>query len=247
MALFVGLRAGPGRLAAGLDNAGRCSFRQAWLARKGKRAALRSTARNRKIWRPNLPGMANKPLKTYGGLAMTDSGSVKADPSSALWKAGCECARRRCRQSPRPRTRYRLRRSPSASSWCQEGVAPSRPPQAASGRACSGKARTSCSRPPSRAASIWHSSGSKVTLCRSLLALPLSFGCRGGHGGWRRNRHRKISRRIRRSCSIREGRLYFAGKRRIGTDFLCDCVEQFAQSGQNPCLPVVVHATASLW
>ena len=69
MALFAGLsgaRAAAGRRAAGLRSAGQCSFRRAWLAPKGKRVARRSDAGNRGIWRPNLPGMANKPLKTFG-------------------------------------------------------------------------------------------------------------------------------------------------------------------------------------
>ncbi len=67
MALFARIEstaaAAAGRQAAGQDSAGRCSSRRARLAPKGKRVALGSDARNRKIWRPNLPGMANKPLK----------------------------------------------------------------------------------------------------------------------------------------------------------------------------------------
>ena len=67
MALFARIESGAGaaagRQAAGQGSAGRCSFRRARLARKGKRVARRSDAGNRKIWRPNLPGMANKPLK----------------------------------------------------------------------------------------------------------------------------------------------------------------------------------------
>ena len=67
MALFAGLRAEPGRLPGGKrrDRAARAgaASRRARLAPKGKRVARRSDAGNRKIWRPNLPGMANKPLK----------------------------------------------------------------------------------------------------------------------------------------------------------------------------------------
>ena len=70
MALFAGLRAGQGRLPGGGGRGrarGPVQLPANVSAPKSKRVAPRSAAGNRKIWRPDLSGMANKPLKTYGG------------------------------------------------------------------------------------------------------------------------------------------------------------------------------------
>lgn len=52
MAFFAGLRAEPGRLAAGLGMPGGCRFWRAPSATKGKRAGLRSHAENANLGRP---------------------------------------------------------------------------------------------------------------------------------------------------------------------------------------------------
>ncbi len=94
MALFAGLRAGQGRLAAGLGNAGRCSFRRAPLAPKGKCMAPRSDAGNRGIGRQNLSGMANKQLKTFGGWYYTYRPACTQACSGSA-RCGVKCCTRR--------------------------------------------------------------------------------------------------------------------------------------------------------
>ncbi len=114
MALFAGLKAQPGRLAAGLGNAGRCSFGRARLARKGKCMAPRSDAGNRGIGRQNLSGMANKPLKTFGGWYYTYrpactqacSGSARCSGKCCTRRSGMTAAEIRDDLYPRRLTRF---------------------------------------------------------------------------------------------------------------------------------------------